>query len=128
MTTSDFDKASNTGFRHLVNATRFSLRGFRAAFRHESAFRQETAGLIVIVPAAVWLGDDAVQVAMLLGVYLLVFVVELLNSGIEAAVDHTSTEQHDLAGRPKDLGSAAVFGALVIFGLVWGAVMLERFG
>ena len=127
MMTVQYDKASNTGVHRLVNATRFSLRGFHAAFRHESAFRQETAGLLVIIPAAMWLGNDAVEVAMLISVYLLVFVVELLNSGIEAAVDHTSTEHHDLAGRAKDLGSAAVCSALVICGLVWAAVICSRF-
>lgn len=126
MTSPVFDKASNTGLRHFVNAARFSLHGFRAAFRFEAAFRQEAAALLIVVPAAWWVGEGVVQTALLISAYLLVMVVELLNSGIEAAVDHTSMDHHELAGRAKDLGSAAVFLALVIFALAWTAVIYER--
>ena len=127
MTTPVFDKSSNTGLRHFVNATRFSLHGFRAAFCHEAAFRQETTGLLIAIPGAWWLGEGPSQIALLIAAYLMVMVVELLNSSIEAAVDHTSMEHHDLAARAKDLGSASVFLVLVVCGLIWAAVAYERF-
>ena len=126
MTTPEFDKASNTGFCHLVNATTYWLRGFRAAFRYEGAFRQEAAALVFIVPSAVWLGGGPVQIATLLGVYLMVLVVEPLNCGIEAAVDHAGPDHHHLAARAKGPDSAAVFGSLAVVGLVWDALVLER--
>ncbi len=122
----DFDKTSNTGLRHLWNAARFSLRGLASAFQHESAFRQELAGLIVVIPAAIWLGQSVGDRAVLVAVYAAVLVVELLNSGIEAAVDHTSTDHHELAGRAKDLGSAAVFVTLTLAGLVWLGFLIDR--
>ncbi|MBI4537784.1 MAG: diacylglycerol kinase [candidate division NC10 bacterium] len=110
----------------LWNGTRYSFQGLRAAWRHEQAFRLEIGVLLVIVPAALWLGKDGVARALLIGSWILVLVVELLNSAIEAAVDRLGPERHELAGRAKDLGSAAVFVALLLAAAIWGLVLYER--
>jgi diacylglycerol kinase (ATP) len=117
------DKASNTGLRRIVRAAGFSWKGFVAAFRHEAAFRQEAALTVVLLPLALWLGDSALERALMIGVWLMVPIVELLNSGIEAVVDRISDEHHPLAGRAKDVGSAAVFLALCNAGVVWGIIL-----
>lgn len=111
----------------IVRATVFSVAGLRAAWIHEAAFRQECLAGAVLVPAAFWLGQDAVERALLIGVCLLVLIVELLNSAIEAAVDRVGTDHHLLAGRAKDLGSAAVFTSLLLVLCVWGLIAWERF-
>ena len=121
-------KPGNTGLRRIVNATFFSLAGLRAAWLHESAFRQETLLCAVLVLAAFWLGETAVERALLIGSCLLVLIVELLNSGVEAVVDRVGEEQHRLSGRAKDLGSAAVFVSLALTVVVWGLVAWARFG
>ncbi len=120
-------KPGNTGIRRIIRATRFSAQGFAHAWRHEAAFRQELALAIVLTPAAFWLGQNVLERAMLIGVLLLVLIVELLNSAIEAAIDRHGNEQHELSGRAKDLGSAAVFVVLVLVGVVWGSVAWQRF-
>lgn len=112
-----------TGVRRLINAFGYSLEGFKAAFVHEDAFRQEVFLTIVLVPLAIYLGESPVEQALLIASVLLVLIVELLNSAIEAAVDHTSTEHHALAKQAKDIGSAAVFIALLIVTVVWGLVL-----
>lgn len=117
----------NTGLRRIVNATHFSMAGLRAAWVNEAAFRQECILTIVLMPLGIWLGQNAIERSLLLGSCLLVIVVELLNSGIEAAVDRVSMDQHQLAGRAKDLGSAAVFVSLAIVVLVWTMIAYERF-
>lgn len=105
--------------RPLLRATRYSLAGLGTAWRHERAFRQETGVLIVVVPAAFWLGRSGGERAALIGSWVLVMIVELLNSAIESVVDRIGPERHELAGRAKDLGSAAVFCAIVFAVLVW---------
>lgn len=120
-------KPGNTGIRRIIRATRFSAQGFAQAWKHEAAFRQELALAVVLTPAAFWLGQTALERAALLGVLLLMLIVELLNSAIEAAIDRHGEEQHELSGRAKDLGSAAVFVVLVLVGVVWGAVAWQRF-
>ena len=117
----------NTGLRRIVNALFFSLAGLRAAWVNEAAFRQECTLALILTPLGVWLGQNAVERSLLIGSCLLVIVVELLNSGIEAAVDRISMDTHRLAGRAKDLGSAAVFVSLGIVVLVWGLIGYERF-
>lgn len=112
-----------TGVRRLMNAFGYSLEGFRAAFRHEDAFRQEVFLALVLIPLAVYLGKTPIAQALMITSVLLVLIVELLNSAIEAAVDHTSTEHHALAKQAKDIGSAAVFLALSILATVWGLVL-----
>jgi diacylglycerol kinase (ATP) len=111
----------------LVRATVVSLAGLRSAWIHEAAFRQECWAAAVLLPTALWLGQDAVERALLMGVCLLVLIVELLNSAIEAAVDRVGTDHHLLAGRAKDLGSAAVFMSLVLVCCVWGSIAWDRF-
>jgi diacylglycerol kinase (ATP) len=121
-------KPGNTGIRRIINATFFSLAGLRAAWRHESAFRQETLLCVVLIPTAFWLGQTAVERSLLIGSCLLVLIVELLNSGVEAVVDRVGHEHHDLAGRAKDMGSAAVFVSLALVLVVWGLIAWSRFG
>ena len=110
---------SSGGTARIANAWRYSVQGFGHALRHEAAFRQE---LLLIVPALVlliFLPLTTVEKIILLGTTVLVLIVELLNSAIEAAVDRISTERHPLAGRAKDLGSAAVFLALTLMAIAW---------
>jgi diacylglycerol kinase (ATP) len=114
------------GFRHLVRAFGYSLAGFRSALRHEAAFRQELVLVLVLVPAALWLGEGALEHALLVASLVLVLVTELLNSAVEAAVDRVGDDYHPLAGRAKDLGSAAVFMALLLAAVVWGLVALPH--
>jgi diacylglycerol kinase (ATP) len=103
------------------------LQGFRAAWKHESAFRQETLLTLVFLPLAIWLGESAVQIALLVSTLLLVVIIELLNSGIEAVVDRIGDELHKLLGRAKDMGSAAVFLSLLLMVVVRSTVAVERF-
>ena len=121
-------KPGNTGFRRVVNATFYSLAGLRAAWRNEAAFRQECVGVVVLIPIAVWLGQDAVQRALLLSSCVLVLIVELLNTAIEFVVDRVGMDHHELSGRAKDLGSAAVFASIALAMLVWALIAWERFG
>ena len=112
-----------TGLRRLLNALVYSVEGFKAAFKHEDAFRQEVFLALVLIPLAVYLGENSIERALMIVSVLIVLIVELLNSAIEAAVDHTSTEHHTLAKRAKDIGSAAVFVALMIVVCVWALVL-----
>ena len=112
------------GLGRLLRATRHSLAGLAAAWEHEAAFRQEALLAAVLVPAGLWLGQDGTQRVLLVGSVLAVLVVELLNSAIEAVVDRISLEQHPLARRAKDLGSAAVLVSLVSLAVVWLLVLL----
>ena len=110
------------GFQRLLNATRYSMKGFAAAYQHEAAFREEVMLAIVLIPAALLLGVSAVETVLLIGSVLLLMLVEILNSGLEAVVDRIGPEIHPLSGRAKDLGSAAVFIAIVILCLTWGLI------
>jgi diacylglycerol kinase (ATP) len=116
-----------TGLSRVVHATGYSLEGLRAAWR-EAAFRQEALAAFVLVPIAFWLGRSWAETALLAGCLLLVLIVELLNSGIEAAIDRIGPERHDLSKRAKDMGSAAVMLALVLACGIWAAALLARFG
>jgi diacylglycerol kinase (ATP) len=115
-----------TGLQRVLNATRYSLEGLAAAARHEDAFRQELMLAAILVPLGLWLGNGGVERALLVGSVLLVLVVELLNSAVEATVDRVSLEDHRLAKRAKDLGSAAVMMSLVTVAAVWLLVLLPR--
>ena len=116
-----------TGLDRIAHAAGYSLDGVIAAYRNESAFRQETWLAALLVPLAFWLGQGWVEIALLAGSVLLVMVVELLNSAVEATVDRISFELHDLAKRAKDFGSAAVFISLTMCGAVWSAALWQRF-
>lgn len=113
-------------FHRLFNATRYSLKGYAAAWKNERAFREETVALIIIIPVALWLGNGPLQKTALIASWLLVMLTELLNSAVEAVVDRIGSEHHELSGRAKDLGSAAVLTALFIAALVWGTVIVLR--
>jgi diacylglycerol kinase (ATP) len=115
-----------TGARRLWNAIGYSLHGFTSAFRHEEAFRQEALLAAVLIPIALLLDVGGVGKAMMVASVLLVLIVELLNSAIEAAVDRISLDRHRLAKRAKDIGSAAVFLSLVNVAVVWGLVYFGR--
>ena len=113
-----------TGLQRIFNATRYSLAGLRQAALHEQAFRQELLLTVVLAPLALWLGENGVERALMIASLLVVLIVELLNSAIEATQDRISLEQHPLAKHAKDLGSAAVMLALVSAALVWLLVLL----
>lgn len=114
------------GWRRLMNAWRFSQAGFRAAYRHEEAFRQEVWSLLLLLPLGLWLGTSPVERALLVGSLLLVPIVELLNSAIETNVDRIGLERHELSGRAKDIASAAVFLVIVLATSVWALVLIPR--
>lgn len=116
-----------TGLRRLINAAGYSAAGLRAAFRHEDAFRQEVVAAVVLIPLALWLGHSGSERALLCFSVLAVLIVELVNSAIEATVDRISLENHQLAKRAKDIGSAAVMVALFNALLVWVLVLVEHF-
>lgn len=116
-----------TGLDRILHAAGYSWAGLRAAYTGESAFRQEVWLCVVAVPLALWLGQSWVETALLLGSLLMVLIVELLNSGIEAAIDRVGFELHDLSKRAKDLASAAVLLSLVLCAGVWAAAAWHRF-
>ena len=118
-------KPGATGLTRIINAFGYSLQGFSAAFKHESAFRQEVSLLLVMLPGAIWLGQTATEYALLIGSLLLVVIVELLNSAVEAVVDRVGDEHNELAGRAKDMGSAAVLLSLLNVFVVWGLYLYQ---
>lgn len=106
-------KQGATGIKRILNATVFSWQGLQAAFKNEAAFRLECALTIVLAPLGLFLGNSGIEKAVLVATLLLVLIVELLNSALEAVVDRFGGEQHELSGRAKDIGSAAVLLALL---------------
>lgn len=120
-------KPGHTGITHLIHSTRYSMKGLKAAFQHEAAFRQELFLCLLLIPAAFWLGQTTVERLLLIGSCLLVLIIELVNSAIEAVVDRIGPELHELSGRAKDIGSAAVFIALAFTGIVWLSLAYDRF-
>ena len=112
-----------TGLRRLFNAFGYSLEGLKAAYKNEDAFRQEVKLAIVLIPLAIYLGEGGMERAIMIASVLLVIIVELLNSSIEATVDRISLENHLLAKRAKDIGSAAVLLSLVNLAVVWGLLL-----
>ena len=117
-----------TGVDRVRRAAGYSVAGLRAAYRHESAFRQEFWLAVPMLPAAFWLGRGWVEVALLAGSVIGVLTVELLNSALEAAIDRISFELHELSGRAKDYGSAAVMLSLIGCGGIWIGALWSRFG
>lgn len=120
-------KPGNTGITRIIRAFGFSMKGFRAAWLHEAAFRQELILALVLAPLAFFLAQTTVQLALLLLTLFIVLITEILNSAVEAVVDRVSDEHHALAGRAKDMGSAAVFLSLVMTAAIWGLVIFERY-
>jgi len=110
---------ANRGLFRFIEAAKYSWQGMVAAYKNEEAFRQETILALALTPIAFFIADTGVELALLLASLILVIVVELLNSGIEAVVDRIGLEKHELSGRAKDIGSAAVFFSLVNVAIVW---------
>ncbi len=119
----EIEKPNGTGIGRIFRALSCSLLGLKAAFIHEQAFRQELLFVIVMLPLGLWLGENGLERAVLSGCLLLILVVELLNSALEAVVDRVGLEHHELSGRAKDLGSAAVWMAFVNWLVVWLLVL-----
>lgn len=116
---------SKHGVGRVIKAFNYSMAGIKAAFMHEAAFREECLLAVFLIPLGLYLGDGTVEKLLLVGTTVLVLVVELLNSAVEAAVDHTSTEIHALAKRAKDIGSGAVFMSMMLFLLTWGMIFFD---
>ena len=116
---------SRTGLNRVVHAAGYSLAGLRAGW-HETAFRQEAILAIVLVPLSFWLGHSWVETALLAGSVLIVLIVELLNTGIETAIDRIGPEWHALSKRAKDMGSAAVLLSLLLCAGIWVAAIAQR--
>jgi diacylglycerol kinase (ATP) len=114
-----------TGLRRIVRAAGYSIAGLRFAFINEAAFRQEVALFVVLAPLAFWVSDDPVSRILMIGSLMLVMIVELLNSAIEAAIDRISPDIHPLAKAAKDIGSAAVMLSLFLSALIWSIVLLS---
>jgi len=114
-----------TGLRRLLNAFGYSMAGIKAAYQNEDAFRQEVIMAVVLIPLACYLGETRLEMALMIACVLLVIIVELINSSIEATVDRISLENHLLAKRAKDIGSAAVLLTLFNLVVVWGLIVLR---
>jgi len=115
----------NTGFTRIFCAIGYSMKGLKAACIHEAAFRQELALCVMLAPLGAWLGNNGVERAILIGSLILVLIVELINSAIEAAVDRHGAEHHALSGRAKDLGSAAVMVSILNVIVIWALVLFN---
>ena len=115
--------SGNTGLARIIKAGQYSWQGLCAAYKHEEAFRQELWASLVLIPLGFWFGQSGVEKALLVGAVLLLPLVEILNSSIEAVVDRIGEEHHELAGRAKDMGSAAVAIAIVLIIVVWSLVL-----
>ncbi|QSX76626.1 diacylglycerol kinase [Lysobacter arenosi] len=114
------------GPARILKAARWSMQGLRAAWLHESSFRLEVYLFVVLAPLGWWLGQTAVERVLLVGSMLLVLSIELLNSAVEAVIERYGPEFHELAGRAKDMGSAAVFVLMMNVLLTWGAIVVPR--
>jgi diacylglycerol kinase (ATP) len=112
------------GFKRIINACFFSVAGFKATWEHEEAFRQEVILFVIGTPLGFWLGETPIEKVLLIGCLVLVMLVELLNSAVEAVVDRVGFEHHELAGRAKDIGSAAVMLSLLWAAFTWIMILL----
>lgn len=123
------NKTGLPGFfsRRIMSTLVNSFKGFQDTFKYEEAFRVELILTIFFLPAAIWLAADYLQFILLVGVLLLVLLVELLNTGIEAAIDRIGPEFHELSGRAKDAGSSAVLISFILVVIIWGAVLWENY-
>lgn len=114
-----------TGLKRIYNAFFFSMQGFKATWQHEAAFRQEVQLFVVATPLAVWLGETLIEKLLLVGCLVTVMLVELLNTAVEAVVDRIGLEHHELAGRAKDIGSAAVLLSLFWAAITWLFILIK---
>jgi diacylglycerol kinase (ATP) len=115
-----------TGLTRIVRAAAASCKGLRGAYREEAAFRQELGLSVLVIPLGLWLGRTGVERALLVAPMLLVLIVELLNSAVEATVDRIGLERHVLAGLAKDIGSAAVLMSFVLLGVMWLLILIDH--
>ena len=120
-------KPGNKGLTRIIKAFGFSVKGFRAAWKHEEAFRQEVILALILLPLSFYVAANATQLAILLSTLFIVLITEILNSAVEAVVDRVSDEHHKLAGRAKDMGSAAVLLSLTMTVVIWGVIINENF-
>jgi len=116
-------KTDNKGLKRILMAAMYSWQGIKSAFKNEEAFRQESLLALILMPLALWLGETRVEIALMIASVFLVLIVEVLNSAIEAIVDRVGSDFHELSGRAKDMGSAAVLLALLNVVFVWGVVL-----
>jgi len=116
-------KPGESGLKRILSAAGYSAKGLRSCWRNEAAFRQEVLASIVMIPLGLWLGETGLEKAVLIAVLLLVLIVEVLNSSIEAVVDRIGHEHHELSGLAKDQGSAAVMLSLLSVAIVWSLVL-----
>ncbi len=120
-------KPGKTGVPRIIDAFGYSMKGFAAVWKYEAAFRQEVGLAIILIPAAFWLAQSPVELILLIAGVFWVLMAELANSSVEAVVDRTGSERHELSGRAKDIGSALVFVSLVLLAIVWGIIAFNRF-
>ncbi len=120
-------KPGNTGLKRIIKATGYSVKGLRAAFKHEAAIRQELVMLAIAIVLVCVFDLSVIERILMLGVVVLVLIVELINSAIEAVVDRVGVEHHELSGRAKDIGSAAVMVALAFAGFTWLYILLSLY-
>ena len=121
-------KPGKTGIARIIDAFGYSMKGFAAVWKYEAAFRQEVALAIILIPTAFWLAQTHIELILLISSVFWVLMAELANSSVEAVVDRTGSERHELSGRAKDIGSALVFMSLFLLAIVWGIVAFNRFG
>lgn len=119
--------SGNTGFTRIIKAAGYSWQGIKAAYKYEAAFRQETWLALVLIPLAIYVAENTTQLALMISSVLLLMLVEILNSAVEAVVDRFGDELHELSGRAKDMASAAVTFSLLIMLLIWGLMLWEIF-
>ncbi|MFV8410017.1 diacylglycerol kinase [Vibrio owensii] len=124
---SNSGKPGNTGLKRIIKATGYSAKGLRAAFKHEAAIRQELVMLAIAIVLVCVFDLSVIERILMLGVVVLVLIVELINSAIEAVVDRVGVEHHELSGRAKDIGSAAVMVALAFAGFTWLYILLSLY-
>ena len=120
-------KPGKTGLSRIIDAVGYAWLGYKAGFKHEAAFRQEIFLSLILMPVAIIFAETSIELVLLIGSLFIVFIVEILNSAIEAVVDRISDEQHELSGRAKDLGAAAVMTALINVTVIWSIILLPKF-
>jgi diacylglycerol kinase (ATP) len=120
-------KPGKTGMVRVIDAFGYSMKGLHATWKYEAAFRQEVVIGVILIPIAFWLAQTHIELILLISSVFWVWMAELANSSVEAVVDRTGSEKHELSGRAKDIGSALVFVSLMLLGVVWGLVAFNRF-
>lgn len=121
-------KPGKTGVARVIDAFGYSMKGLSASWKYEAAFRQEITLGLLLIPVAFWLAQTHIELILLISSIFWVWMAELANSSVEAVVDRTGFERHELSGRAKDIGSALVFMSLLLLAIVWGIVAFNRFG